>query len=274
MTVAKKPGLISRGRSLQNTGRRQKRHSGRDQESLTASWRASTIPTPTPTTRAPNPSSRRSRPPTTSCPIPRSASSTTPAQPSSAAAVARRRRPGVRSVHVQGHVRRRRRRTVAAEPAASAISSTCSAVAAAAMARRAAPARGADLTYVLNLSFDDALKGVTTKIAVDKNIQCPVCHGSGAEPGTSADHLPRVRRPRRDRPEPGFLRSQPGLPSLRRRRQPSSRIPAIAVAAPASSGPPKNTRSRFLPESNPATRSVSRARGSLHPREVRPATFT
>ncbi len=50
---------------------------------------------------------------------------------------------------------------------------------------RAAPVRGSDLTYVLNLSFDDALKGVTTKIAVDKNIQCPVCHGNGAEPGTS-----------------------------------------------------------------------------------------
>ena len=50
---------------------------------------------------------------------------------------------------------------------------------------RAAPARGADLTYVLNLSFEDSLKGVTTKIAVEKNVQCPTCHGSGAEPGTS-----------------------------------------------------------------------------------------
>ncbi|MHB9111405.1 MAG: molecular chaperone DnaJ [Thermoleophilia bacterium] len=50
---------------------------------------------------------------------------------------------------------------------------------------RTAPARGADLTYVLNLSFEDALKGVTTKIAVEKNIQCQVCNGSGAEPGTS-----------------------------------------------------------------------------------------
>lgn len=55
---------------------------------------------------------------------------------------------------------------------------------------RSAPARGADLTYVLNLSFEDALKGVTTKIAVEKNIQCLVCHGSGAEPGTSAITCP------------------------------------------------------------------------------------
>lgn len=49
---------------------------------------------------------------------------------------------------------------------------------------RAAQTGGADLTYALNLSFEDALKGVTTKIAVDKDITCPDCHGSGAEPGT------------------------------------------------------------------------------------------
>lgn len=55
---------------------------------------------------------------------------------------------------------------------------------------RAAPVRGSDLTYVLNLSFDNALKGATTKIAVEKNIQCSVCHGSGAEPGTSPATCP------------------------------------------------------------------------------------
>lgn len=45
--------------------------------------------------------------------------------------------------------------------------------------------RGADLTYVLNLSFDDSLRGVTTKISVDKDVTCPLCSGSGAAPGTS-----------------------------------------------------------------------------------------
>lgn len=52
------------------------------------------------------------------------------------------------------------------------------------------PARGADLTYVLNLSFEDSLKGVTTKIAVDKDVSCAACHGSGAEPGTSPKTCP------------------------------------------------------------------------------------
>lgn len=58
---------------------------------------------------------------------------------------------------------------------------------------RAAPSRGADLTYILNLSFDDSLHGVTTKIAVDKNVTCPVCHGSGAEPGTSPITCPECQ---------------------------------------------------------------------------------
>ncbi|MHB8922847.1 MAG: DnaJ domain-containing protein, partial [Thermoleophilia bacterium] len=58
--------------------------------------------------------------------------------------------------------------------------------------RTAAP-RGADLTYVLNLSFDDALRGVTTKIAVDKNISCSTCHGSGAAPGTSPVTCPECQ---------------------------------------------------------------------------------
>lgn len=51
--------------------------------------------------------------------------------------------------------------------------------------RQSGATRGADLTYGLNLSFDDSLRGVTTKIAVDKNVRCHTCHGSGAAPGTS-----------------------------------------------------------------------------------------
>jgi molecular chaperone DnaJ len=53
--------------------------------------------------------------------------------------------------------------------------------------------RGADLTYVLNLSFDDALRGVTTKISVDKNVTCPVCRGTGSEPGTAPVTCPECQ---------------------------------------------------------------------------------
>ncbi len=58
---------------------------------------------------------------------------------------------------------------------------------------RGGAARGADLTYALNLSFEDALKGVTTKTAVDKDITCPECHGSGAQPGTTPVTCPECQ---------------------------------------------------------------------------------
>ena len=44
--------------------------------------------------------------------------------------------------------------------------------------------RGQDISVTVNLSFEDAMKGVTTKIGVPKTIQCAVCGGSGAAPGT------------------------------------------------------------------------------------------
>lgn len=46
------------------------------------------------------------------------------------------------------------------------------------------PARGHDLTVSITVSFKDALSGLTTKIAVDKNETCSTCKGSGARPGT------------------------------------------------------------------------------------------
>ncbi len=50
--------------------------------------------------------------------------------------------------------------------------------------RQAQAQRGRDLSVAVSLSFDDALKGVTTKISVPKSVQCGTCGGSGAAPGT------------------------------------------------------------------------------------------
>ena len=44
--------------------------------------------------------------------------------------------------------------------------------------------RGDDVSVSVKLSFDDALKGVTTKISVPQTVQCKTCGGSGAAPGT------------------------------------------------------------------------------------------
>jgi molecular chaperone DnaJ len=44
--------------------------------------------------------------------------------------------------------------------------------------------RGADLRYDLDLSFEDAAFGTTTKIKVPRHETCPECDGSGAEKGS------------------------------------------------------------------------------------------
>lgn len=57
--------------------------------------------------------------------------------------------------------------------------------------RRAKTAeRGRDITYKIHLAFDDALKGVATRINVNRNVVCPTCVGTGAKPGTSSRTCP------------------------------------------------------------------------------------
>lgn len=41
------------------------------------------------------------------------------------------------------------------------------------------PSRGNDLQYVVNLSFEDALKGITTEISISRRETCSNCKGSG-----------------------------------------------------------------------------------------------
>jgi molecular chaperone DnaJ len=45
--------------------------------------------------------------------------------------------------------------------------------------------RGADLRYDLKLEFEEAVFGVEREIEFEKAVQCEICEGSGAKPGTS-----------------------------------------------------------------------------------------
>jgi molecular chaperone DnaJ len=53
--------------------------------------------------------------------------------------------------------------------------------------------RGADVGVTVNLSFEDSLEGLTTKIPVELETACSTCGGSGAEPGTSPTICPECR---------------------------------------------------------------------------------
>ncbi len=50
--------------------------------------------------------------------------------------------------------------------------------------RQSGPQRGADTSADLHLSFEDAVRGITTTISLRGEAPCSTCHGSGAEPGT------------------------------------------------------------------------------------------
>ena len=47
------------------------------------------------------------------------------------------------------------------------------------------PIRGDDLETRVRISFEDSLRGVQVRVPVEAETVCSVCHGTGAEPGTS-----------------------------------------------------------------------------------------
>src|SRR5438874_9433261 len=57
--------------------------------------------------------------------------------------------------------------------------------------RRRQATRGADLETEVRLSFDEAMAGTTVPLRIQGPAPCPVCGGSGAEPGTQPIMCPQ-----------------------------------------------------------------------------------
>ncbi|HEX4747885.1 MAG TPA: molecular chaperone DnaJ [Gaiellaceae bacterium] len=53
------------------------------------------------------------------------------------------------------------------------------------------PVRGNDLETHVRISFEDSLQGVQVRVPVEVDTACSVCHGTGAEPGTSPVTCPQ-----------------------------------------------------------------------------------
>ncbi|MEG1412837.1 MAG: molecular chaperone DnaJ [Acidaminococcaceae bacterium] len=52
------------------------------------------------------------------------------------------------------------------------------------------PQRGADLRLDLEISFEEAAFGVEKEVSINREEECDVCHGNGAEPGSSVETCP------------------------------------------------------------------------------------
>jgi molecular chaperone DnaJ len=50
--------------------------------------------------------------------------------------------------------------------------------------------RGSDLRYTLEVSLEQAFKGTKANLNIPLLAECDICHGSGAEPGTSVETCP------------------------------------------------------------------------------------
>jgi molecular chaperone DnaJ len=110
------------------------------------------------------------------------------------------------------------------------------------------PRKGEDVTVSVNLKFNDALEGVTTRVGVPVEEACDECRGTGAAPGTSPRRCPECGgRGVRSRDQGFFAFSEPcercggegsivespcprcgGTGRLRESRQVTVRIPAGA----------------------------------------------
>ena len=71
--------------------------------------------------------------------------------------------------------------------------------------RRGGPARGADLRFDLEISFEESYTGAETTIQIPREEDCETCKGTRAAPGTSPETCPHCHGTGQLRFQQGFL---------------------------------------------------------------------
>jgi molecular chaperone DnaJ len=71
--------------------------------------------------------------------------------------------------------------------------------------RRGGPQRGSDLRYDLEISFDEAARGLETSIQIPRLEQCESCQGTGAAPGSAPTRCPQCQGRGQLRYQQGFF---------------------------------------------------------------------
>jgi len=78
---------------------------------------------------------------------------------------------------------------------------------------RNGPQRGSDLRYTLELSLEEAVRGVEKKIRIPTLVSCDTCDGSGAKPGTSPKTCGTCHGAGQVRMQQGFFSVQQTCPT-------------------------------------------------------------
>ncbi|WP_301387703.1 molecular chaperone DnaJ [Thalassolituus sp. UBA2590] len=80
---------------------------------------------------------------------------------------------------------------------------------------RGGPQRGSDLRYTMELSLEEAVRGIEKKIRVPTLTSCETCDGSGAKPGTSPKTCGTCGGAGQVRMQQGFFSVQQTCPTCR-----------------------------------------------------------
>ncbi len=106
---------------------------------------------------------------------------------------------------------------------------------------RRGPARGSDLRYTMELTLEEAVRGVSKEIKVPTLVHCEVCNGSGAHTGSSAQTCPTCHAPARCRCVRASLRCSRRVRTVTVAAR-SSRIRAASVTVKVATSAPRPCR--------------------------------